>query len=201
METVTLEGGFFQPVFGAQATFRAVMDAFANPGQVQPLPAQLEAPTALGLDLAALALTLCDHETCVWLDPTIAESESVSAWLRFHTAAVLDSDPGRARFALVSDADALPALERFALGTQEYPDRSTTIALVLPAFHGGPDLTLRGPGVNGHVRIAPAGLPPDFLTQWEANHGLFPRGVDFLLVSGGLVLGLPRSTHITMGTH
>ncbi len=197
----TLDGGFAEPVFGAQATFRALMDALANPGQMQALDAPLEAPAGLAPELAAIALTLCDHDTIVWLDPALAESDAVVSWLRFHTAAPLTTDPSRAQFALVSTADALPALGRFALGTDEYPDRSTTIALSVASLTGGDGISLRGPGIEDHRHIAPHPLPHDFVGQWTANRGLFPRGVDLLLATEGRVIGLPRTTRISMEAH
>jgi alpha-D-ribose 1-methylphosphonate 5-triphosphate synthase subunit PhnH len=198
MEQQILAGGFSDPVHGAQTIFRALMNALANPGQVQALAAPLETPAELAPELAALVLTLCDHDTSVWLDTDLMEAEPVLAWLRFHTAALLTTDPTQAQFAFVSSADALPALDQFALGTDEYPDRSTTIALCVPSLTGGPGLRLRGPGIDGHTHIAPQGLPHDFLAQWTANRGEFPRGVDLLLVSATEVLGLPRTTRITM---
>lgn len=201
MADLNLEGGFAEPVFGAQQSFRAVMDALATPGRPQHLGSDLSAPAGLAPELAAIALTLCDHDTMVWLDPSLMENEAVVAWLRFHTAAPLTTDPARAHFALVSDVAALPALDRFALGTDEYPDRSTTIALTVPALSGGADLTLRGPGILDHAHIAPAGLPADFVAQWGANRELFPRGIDLLLLAEGQMLGLPRTTRITMEAH
>jgi alpha-D-ribose 1-methylphosphonate 5-triphosphate synthase subunit PhnH len=197
----TLEGGFAEPVFGAQTTFRALMDALANPGQIQPLSAPLHAPAGLAPELAAIALTMCDHDTSVWLDPALIESEAVVAWLRFHTATPLTTDPSRPQFALVSGPTALPPLAQFDLGTDEYPDRSTTIALSVPSLTGGAEVVLRGPGINDHWHVAPMGLPDDFLAQWADNRALFPRGVDLLLVAGGQVLGLPRTTRITMEAH
>jgi alpha-D-ribose 1-methylphosphonate 5-triphosphate synthase subunit PhnH len=71
----------------------------------------------------------------------------------------------------------------------------------VPSLTGGPDLVLRGPGINDHWLAAPQGLPADFLAQWADNRVLFPRGVDLLLVSGGQVMGLPRTTRITMEAH
>lgn len=201
MFQATLEGGFAEPVFGAQATFRAVMDALANPGRMQALAAPLQAPAGLAPELAAVALTLCDHDTNVWLDPSLIESEAVVAWLRFHTAAPLTTDPARAQFALVSGAAALPPLAQCALGTDEYPDRSTTIVLSVPMLDGGTDLVLRGPGVDGHTHIAPQGLPADFFDQWSSNCAEFPRGVDLLLAGEGQVLGLPRTTRIALEAH
>jgi len=192
-----LSGGFADPVFGAQGSFRALMDALANPGLPQTLVAA-EHPAGLAPELAAVALTLCDHDTEVWLDPTLAGDAAVVAWLRFQTGAPLVAEPAQAQFALVSDAAALPALSRFALGSDEYPDRSTTIALAVTSLAGGPVLTLRGPGIKEARTIAPAGLPEGFLGQWADNRALFPRGVDVLLLSGGQVIGLPRTTRLSM---
>lgn len=195
MTALALEGGFSSPVLDAQVSFRAVMDALANPGVLQPLRGAAP-PNALSPELATIALTLADHDTPVWLDPSFAQNDAVIAWLRFQTGAPLTTDPARAHFALVSDVAQLPAFDRFALGTDEYPDRSTTIVVALPAQSGGPELTLRGPGIQHMRTIAPRGLPPGFAAMWAANRELFPRGIDLLLVAGGQVIGLPRSTRI-----
>lgn len=200
MQSLTLEGGFAKPVFGAQETFRALMDAFANPGQTQPIDAGLDAP-GLAPELAAVALTMCDHDTLLWLDPALREDAGVVAWLRFHTGAPLTEDPAQAMFALVSKVELLPEMARFALGTDQYPDRSTTIALALPSLKSGADLTLRGPGIKDHAHIAPGGLPDGFVEQWGGNRELFPRGIDLLLCGEGHVVGLPRTTRITMEAH
>jgi len=195
---LSLEGGFADPVHGAQSAFRALMDALANPGLVQPLGTDMTPADGLSPELAAVALSMCDPDTLVWLDPAFAATDAIVAWLRFKTGAPLTGDPARAAFALVSDVTQMPALERFALGSAEYPDTSTTIALALPALTGGPSLTLRGPGINGTRTIAPAGLPADFSAQWSANRELFPRGIDLLLVAVNKLIGLPRTTRITM---
>ena len=198
MQVAVLNGSFADPVFGAQASFRAVMDAFANPGQVQLLPAS-DAPPTVAPGLASVALTLLDHDTQLWLDPSLAVTEGLVSWLRFQTGAPLTTEPALAQFALASSADLLPPLQNFALGTQEYPDRSTTIVLAVPSLGDGPQLMLRGPGIREQQSIAPSGLPIDFLEQWQANRELFPRGVDLLLVAGRSVVGLPRSVRISEG--
>ena len=115
------------------------------------------------------------------------------------TVPPLTHEPGKATFALVAGVNELPHLDQFNLGTQEYPDRSTTIVLAVPSLSGGPDILLRGPGINDHIHCRPAGLPADFLAQWAENRELFPRGIDLLLVAGGAVMGLPRSTRISEG--
>ncbi|MHB1103796.1 MAG: phosphonate C-P lyase system protein PhnH [Devosia sp.] len=199
MQTIDLEGGFAEPVREAQRGFRALMDALANPGTIHQMDLALTPLAPLTVELAAVALTLCDHDSPLWLDQQLIESTSVSAWLRFHTGVPLVTDPGAAHFALVTDAANLPPLNRFALGTDQYPDRSTTIALALPDLRGGVPLNLRGPGIKNAVTMAPVGLPGDFSSQWLENRAQFPRGVDLLLVAAGEVIGLPRTTRISVG--
>ncbi|HWA20424.1 MAG TPA: phosphonate C-P lyase system protein PhnH [Devosia sp.] len=199
METLSLDGGFSEPVLAAQTAFRAIMDALANPGTIRKLGTPPGAPAGLPAGLAAVALTLCDHDSPLWLDPGLAEDEAVAAWLRFHTGAPLVTDPAASDFALVADPGALPQLDRFALGSDQYPDRSTTIVLAVPALTGGAALTFKGPGIRDAVTVAPQGLPADFATQWSANHALFPRGVDLLLVSDTGIAGLPRSSRLMEG--
>lgn len=191
-----LEAGFADPVLGAQSTFRAVMDALARPGTAQPIIFPATPPAPLTAELAAVALTLLDHDTPVWLDPALVESDAVCTWLAFHTGAPVTTEPADAAFALVTAADLLPALDRFAQGTDEYPDRSTTIVLAIAAPEGGPALRLSGPGIKRSAGIAPLGLPGDFGAQRAENRARFPRGVDLLLTAPGIVLGLPRTTHV-----
>jgi alpha-D-ribose 1-methylphosphonate 5-triphosphate synthase subunit PhnH len=191
----TLDGGFADAVLDAQVSFRALMDALANPGLVQRLRAPAH-PYALPVGLAAVALTLCDHDCEVWVDPSLAADAAVTSWLRFQTGAPMVGEPRKAQFAFATDAMRLPKLDAFSLGSDEYPDRSTTIALALPSLVGGSPLALRGPGIKDTRTIAPTGLPDEFVPQWTANRELFPRGIDLLLVAGSEVIGLPRTTRI-----
>lgn len=198
MQSIDLEGGFADPVLDAQRGFRALMDALADPGTKRPLDLGLIPPAPLTQELAAVALTICDHESPLWLDSRLSDSTAVRDWLKFHAGAPLVDDPALAHFALVTDAGNLPALNSFALGTDQYPDRATTIVMALPALEGGPRLVLRGPGIKDRRTISPFGLPGDFVAQWLENREQFPRGVDLLLVADGTVIGLPRTTRISL---
>ena len=91
----------------------------------------------------------------------------------------------------------LPSFAHFALGSQEYPDRSTTIIVEVEALDGGRLLQLSGPGIRETVQIAPKGLPEMFLRQWTDNRALFPRGVDVVLTAGRQLIALPRTCKIT----
>src|SRR5215831_12209817 len=126
MVVTELSAGFSDKVLSAQSTFRAVMEAMARPGKVQRVAAEVGAGPGLMSAAAAIALTLFDHDTPVWLDPRLAAT-GVEEWLKFHTGAPVTTETAEASFALVSNGASLPALEQLALGSSEYPDRSTTV--------------------------------------------------------------------------
>ncbi len=194
--SVALTRGFRDPVFDAGRAFRAVMNALARPGTVESLGADLDPPAGLDPGLAAVALALADHETPLWLDETLRPRPAFGAYLRFHTGAPVVADPKDAAFALIADAEACPAFERFAQGTLEYPDRSATLILSVPTLTGSAGPLLAGPGIESTIRLPAEPLPSGFADRWRANRGLSPRGVDLLFVCGGAVVGLPRSSRI-----
>jgi alpha-D-ribose 1-methylphosphonate 5-triphosphate synthase subunit PhnH len=192
---MTLTPGFADPVFDAQRAFRAVMAAVARPGLARPLASDLEPPAPMTPELAALALTLLDQETPVWLDAPLAAAPDVAAFLRFHAGVPIVTDPALAAFALIADPLAMPPFNAFAQGTDAYPDRSATLVGQVGSFTG-PPLTLVGPGIAGAVNFAASPLSADFRAQLAANRALFPRGVDVILCAPGEVVALPRSVRL-----
>jgi len=181
-------------VFAAQSAFRKVMDATARPGSVHSVAPVAATPALLAPASAAIALSLFDHDTPVWLDAQLQSSAEVASWLRFQTGCPIVADPAQSAFALVSDVAAMPPLESFALGTPDYPDRSTTLILQVATLTDGPAQTLSGPGIRGTATLRAGGLPADFEVQLADNRALFPRGVDLLLVAGQELAALPRTT-------
>ena len=192
LSTLAVSGGFNDPVFEAQGVFRALMDATARPGTLHDLPVSVAPPAPLGSGSGAIAVSMCDPDTPVWLGDG-ADSEGVRAWLSFQCGAPVVQEADTSTFAFAR-ADAMPALDALALGTQEYPDRSTTLVIEVDALEGGARLILEGPGIDGQRVVSPAGLPEDFAAQRTANRALFPRGVDIVLVAGLRIMALPRST-------
>ncbi|HMI17850.1 MAG TPA: phosphonate C-P lyase system protein PhnH, partial [Bradyrhizobium sp.] len=78
MTTVAeLPAGFADKVLSAQSTFRSVMDAMARPGSVQRIEAAAGVPAAMMRGTAAIALTLFDHDTPLWLDPSMSGTSEV----------------------------------------------------------------------------------------------------------------------------
>jgi alpha-D-ribose 1-methylphosphonate 5-triphosphate synthase subunit PhnH len=191
-----LPAGFADKVLSAQSTFRYVMDAMARPGSVQRIAAIAGTPRPLMPGTAAIALTLFDHDTPLWLDPAMSATPDAAKWLKFHTSAPVVSDPSVSAFALVADAASLPALDRFSFGTPEYPDRSTTLILQVDSLTEGPALELRGPGIDGAATLRAAIKPLDLFERLSINAALFPRGIDVVLVAGDAIAAIPRTTRL-----
>ncbi len=191
--------GFADPVLASQSVFRGVMDALARPGSIQTLPANVavSGPGAMSPGVAALVLALADHDTPIWLDPSLATSETAN-WLRFYTGAPLADDVAKCVFALIGDGRAMPPLTQFALGSDEYPDRSATLIVQIETLTEGPPLVLSGPGIRGTTICRAGGLPANIAEQLATNRTLFPRGIDLVLVCGTQLISIPRSTRVVM---
>lgn len=189
-----LPAGFADKVLSAQTTFRSVMEAMARPGSVQRVVATVGTPPHLMRGTAAIALTLFDHDTPIWLDPLLSETAEVKKWLKFHSGAPVIADPSIAGFALISEPGALPALDRFSFGSIEYPDRSTTLIVQVESLARGVQYQLRGPGIDGstilHANIGPVNL----FERLAINAALFPRGIDVVLVADDAIVAIPRTT-------
>jgi len=176
--------------------FRSVMDAMARPGTIVVTGGLSQAPQPLGLAAAAVALTLIDYETPVWLDPALAQSPEITAWLRFHTGAPLTNDPRQAAFGFIADPPRMPPFEAFSQGSMEYPDRAATLVLQVERLSENGDFCLSGPGIRESRALSAAPLPADFAARMRANRALFPRGVDIILASATKLAALPRSVHV-----
>jgi alpha-D-ribose 1-methylphosphonate 5-triphosphate synthase subunit PhnH len=197
MTTVAeLPAGFADKVLSAQSTFRSVMDAMARPGSIQRIASSAGTPLAMMRGTAAIALTLFDHDTPIWLDSQMSATADVGKWLKFHTSAPVVADASIASFALLGDPENLPALDRFAFGSNEYPDRSTTLILQVESLSAGPEVALQGPGIDGTAVLRASIQPHDLFERLSINATLFPRGIDVVLVHHDCIVAIPRTTRL-----
>ncbi len=180
---------FADPVHGAQACFRAVLDAMSRPGIVRTAGTDLTPPASLGRATAAVLLTLVDGETVLSLAP---DFRPAADWIAFHCGATL-AGPNTAAFVL---ATTLPDLGTVAQGSDDAPQESATIVLQVASLAGSTRYRLTGPGIETEAILAIDGLPSDFAKRWAANHALFPRGVDLILCAGDRLAALPRSVSV-----
>ena len=87
------------------------------------------------------------------------------------------------------------------MGTDEYPDRSTTLIIAVgeprPCFRHAADAAAGTRHRDLPQTIAPnVQMRATFVEQWADNRAKFPRGVDVIFVADGHVAGLPRTTRI-----
>lgn len=185
--------GFADPVLGTQDTFRAVLDAMARPGRIVEAGAGLTPPAPLHPAAAAVALTLFDFDTPIWLDSR-TETAGLCAYLRFHCGCPLVDAPEDARFALVGSPRLLPEIADFDLGDDAFPERSATLILQTEGLADGGGLRLTGPGIETEHRLTVAGLPATFWKERARSQALFPRGIDLIMTDGERLAALPRTT-------
>lgn len=194
-----LAPGFENPVHDAQRCFRAIMDAMAHPGSLQSYdPESLAPPAPLTPVAAAIALTLLDYDTPVWLDVPLTRSEAAKAFLRFHTGAPIVSEPVEAGFALISDPAQLAGLGKFNQGNSEYPDQSATLILMGQILSASGPITLTGPGIETQTSFSARPVSSAFWDQVKANNAQFPRGIDVVFAGHAEIAALPRSTTVTV---
>ena len=200
MTVPALGSGFANPVFGSQATFRAILNAMARPGTVEAIPDSAEAPPPLNVGAAAFLLTLADGDTPVFIDAIAPNHmKSIAEWLGFQTGARLVDQPDDADFAVITDPGSIPSLSIFRQGTPEYPDRSATVVLQVAHFAGPRSLHLTGPGIQHSATLQPSPLPETLVAEFARNHRQFPLGVDVVFASDRALAALPRTTKIERG--
>ncbi|MBV8030592.1 MAG: phosphonate C-P lyase system protein PhnH [Betaproteobacteria bacterium] len=192
MDLASVGPGLQAPELESQKIFRAAAEALAHPGRIVAMQTTASMPAGLHEASGALALSLLDHDTPLWLSPRLAGAAS---FLRFHTGCPLTERAERAAFAIL-EAGALRSLADFDNGEDAYPERSATLIVQVERLDDQGGWTLAGPGIKDRAQLRVEGLPAQFAAEWAANAGRFPRGVDLFLSCGGRACGLPRTTRI-----
>lgn len=179
-------------VFDAQRVFRHLMHAMSFPGRIRVLEDDLPVKSGILPEAAAaLALTLFDNATDVWLAPTY---DICREWLVFQTGCRL-ANTRKADFAVLPAGD-FNDLDGFRLGRADYPDLSTTVIMNGVRFEAGRNYIVGGPGINGEIELKLDGLPDNFMDIWANNRELYPLGIDLILTDKNKMLALPRTTKL-----
>jgi len=193
---------FDTPVHDSQRVYRQLLSVMAEPGTVAevggtPLPPP---ESAIGAACWATLLTLCDLDTRVWVAPELAAAGLGEA-LTFHTGARQTERPDEAEFALVAPAtlagQGATEPPAFQEGSDTYPDRSTTLVVVLDRLAASGPWALSGPGIPDRRQLDVGQGGEALMERLAANRARFPRGLDAILTCGTRLAAVPRSTRIT----
>lgn len=163
-------------------TFRALMGALSQPGQLGRLPAGGLAAFGAIAD-ALLDLETSYHATDPQLLPLLARTGARAL------------PPGAALYQFYSRLGPdLGALAEAPAGSYADPDQSATLVIGC-MFGAGRALRLRGPGIASVADLWVDGIPDAF---WELRERAcrYPLGWDIVLVAGDQLAGLPRTTRI-----
>lgn len=176
-----LSGGFTDAPRQSATAFRTIMDVMARPGLQADLTSAAP-PAPLSPAAGAIILTLADPNSPVHLAGEM-DCEAVRAWITFHTGAPFV--PATEAALAIGTWDALQPLDRFAIGTPEYPDRSAALIVEMGALPA-PNARLTGPGIKGEAQgFCPGTRPVSF-----------PLGLDLILTAGTTITAIPRSTEV-----
>lgn len=178
-----------QPVYTldealTRETFLALMWSLSYPGRPYALPA--------GDPFRAIADTLLDLETS-YFTPDVLLGEVLGR------SGARSLPPERAAYHFypqLDRADLLTVMQADA-GTLLYPDRGATLFIGCE-FGGDTLLHLSGPGISPvcPTTVPIDGIPAEFWTRRAAHR--YPLGWDVYLVSGSQIVGLPRTTRISV---
>jgi alpha-D-ribose 1-methylphosphonate 5-triphosphate synthase subunit PhnH len=186
MTMTHLDGGFADAPRDVAHAFRAALQAMARPGRIETVTG-VSPPAPCSVAAGALIMTLCDTTTPLYLAPSHG-CDALRDWITFHTGAPL-TGPQDAAFALGAWNDLAP-VDRFSVGTPDYPDRSATLIVELAGLTNT-GATLTGPGIEARAHLS---LPD--LAAFQHNRRRFPLGFDTYFTCGDRLAGLPRSTRV-----
>ena len=197
--------GFNNSTLGSQESFRCALKALSQPGQRVALEIEIDHPTVAHQSSCAVMLSLLEPGTLLWLSPGLRNT-AVAPWIVFHTNCQITANPKNAEFAWIKSWSEVPLLEEFSVGSDEYPDQSTTCIIETSEYSQRQEsrlqLVLTGPGIQTSTLVKGLAIPEEqlktFATQWANNHRQFPRGVDVLLTVPQALYGLPRTTSLAL---
>jgi alpha-D-ribose 1-methylphosphonate 5-triphosphate synthase subunit PhnH len=168
-----------------QGHFRLLLDAMARPGTCHTLTTVPKE----GHSVLAVLTTLLDAEVSL-ADPHALLRSDDWPMLQTKSATVEQADY------VLCDGSRAPNFTP-KLGTLPSPEQSATLILVVGELgQGDTHLKLTGPGIANTESLMINGLDTQWLTLREDWVCSFPLGVDLVLVDGGQLAALPRTTKV-----
>ncbi|CAH0530297.1 phosphonate C-P lyase system protein PhnH [Vibrio hippocampi] len=196
----TITTAFSDAVHDSQHCFRQLLKAMSEPGQKVSLD-RCEGFGTMHSATSQLLLTMADNATPIWLSPSLLTQDAVVDNLRFYCGSPLTTSCEQSAFAVISAVDIATfdwQSAVFNLGTEEYPDQSTTVVVEIEDQMMGQTVSLSGPGIERSHSLELGGAPAEFIQflQQRQERFPFPLGIDLILVSQRQVVAIPRTTKV-----
>lgn len=173
----------------ARETFQSLLAALSNPGRIFTLPGS---PRSNQHSCQQIGFTLLDLESSFYTpDPALAAAlqQSGAHSLGAAEAAYLFFPDQRV-------PELLASVEQAKIGVITDPDEGATM-IVACTLGKGQLIACTGPGIPETQALRVDGLAPQFW-QLRAAKIRYPLGVDLFLVDQQQIVGLPRSTVLTV---
>lgn len=177
----------------SRSTFLALMNSLSRPGRIHELPLHMvDATQDTSAACRLIGEALLDLETTFFTPDAGLGSALANTGARPASA----EQAAYHFYPLLPGAAGLRAVEAATVGDHLYPDRAATL-VVGCRLGSGQRLQLRGPGISGTCDLLVDGLPDRFWPLREARMR-YPLGWDLFLIDGRQVVGLPRTTTISL---
>lgn len=168
-------------------TFQVMMWGLSYPGRTFDLLASGQGA------FVDIAQSLLDLETSFY-----CQDEKLTPMLEQTGARHLSADRASYHFYPELRAEQLQSFKQASLGTLLYPDESATLFIGCK-FGQGAALTLSGPGIPPDTtQTIQIGDVPVELWGMRERAIRYPLGWDICLIAGNQLIGLPRTTNITI---
>ncbi len=192
---MAFSSGYESRAVEASHDFRVLMNALSRPGTRQPVPHNTEKVEGLNAGSVVAALTLCDHETTVFLEESDA-NDKVHDFLTFRCGCTIITDVADADFLFFASFPPPSVLDTLKTGSSQYPDRSATAIIQVDTIEQTGSLNFQGPGILDRHLLGISAIGSDFIDWWAGNNQRFPLGIDAFLTTDDAIVGLPRTVKI-----
>ncbi len=188
----------------SQKVYRKLLKAMSEPGKIIDIAFVTEqyGVNNEGVELLlypsvwAIAQSLLDSDCSVYVSPVLAQKTFTQS-LSFYMDAELNNNKKIVDFAFITIDELDENLSEFNVGQLEAPHKSCTLIIQTPSISDKPQLGLSGPGIERVKHLWIEGLHADQIELIQANHRLYPCGVDFIFCTPEKIVALPRSTALS----
>ena len=182
--------GFDEPELGSQQTFRAMVKALDNPGDLVQIQSKLSVPKALDPASAALFLILCNDRTTVWAD--LDWNWPLIHWFHLQCGCDIVTEPCMASLALITKPNTMPPLDRFRIGDNEDPDTSVTLIVQVDRLSANTAKNQICWIINRMRTPSLKGVPAHLWDLWSQQSYGVPWSVDIFLTCDNTLTVIPQ---------